>query len=78
MDRVDTLTLTQEFNNKYFNEVKMRIDTSQFSIMKDDIKNYRALTEFQLDYLKNLNENEKIEIIKLYDVMMGTIESILK
>ena len=32
--------------------------------MRDDIKNYRPLTDIQLIQLEDLTENEKIEIIK--------------
>jgi len=66
--------LQKEYNEDYFKKVIEYMNLSQFSIMKDDIKNYNKLTEFQIDHLINLNEDEKIEIIKIYNNMIETIE----
>jgi L-asparaginase/Glu-tRNA(Gln) amidotransferase subunit D len=75
--RSDTMELTQKFNKNLFNTVRKNIQISHFSIMKDDIKNYRTLTEIQIDELHNLTEEEKIDIIKIYDNMIATIEDLL-
>jgi len=75
--RTDTIRITEDFNERYFLKTRKRLEVSQLSIMKDDIKNYRSLTEFQLNYLSTLSENSKIEIIKIYDSMIGTIEDLL-
>jgi hypothetical protein len=72
--RINKFFLTEEYNEDYFKKVIEHMKISQFSIMKDDIKNYNKLTEFQIDYLINLNEDEKIEIIKIYNNMIETIE----
>jgi hypothetical protein len=45
--------------------------------MKDDIKNYRPLTDIQLTQLEYLTENEKIEIIKTYNIMFLSIEKLI-
>ena len=45
--------------------------------MKDDIKNYRVLTDIQLKQLYALTETEKIEIIKTYNIMFSTIENLI-
>ena len=45
--------------------------------MKDDIKNYRVLTDIQLKQLYTLTETEKIEIIKTYNIMFSTIENLI-
>jgi hypothetical protein len=74
-NRKDTLRLTQEFNEKYFSHLRQSLSISNFSIMKDDIKNFRPLTEIQLIQLESLSEIEKIEIIKLYNIMMNTINT---
>ena len=75
--RTDTILITEDFNERYFLKTRKRLEVSQLSIMKDDIKNYRSLTEFQLNYLSTLSEDSKIEIIKIYDSMIGTIEDLL-
>ena len=46
--------------------------------MKDDITNYRPLTDIQLAQIEDLTETEKIELIKLYNVMIASIESLIK
>jgi len=74
-NRKDTLRLTQEFNEKYFSHLRQSLSISNFSIMKDDIKNFRPLTEIQLIQLESLSEIEKIEIIKLYNIMMNIINT---
>jgi len=70
-DRTDKLRLTQEFNEKFFSHTRKSIDITNISIMKDDIKNYRPLTDIQLTQLNDLTENEKIEIIKTYNIMFS-------
>jgi len=40
LKRTDTLRMTQEFNEKYFNEIRKNIETTDLYVMKDDIKNY--------------------------------------
>ena len=76
-DRTDTLRLTQEFNKNFFSHTRKSIDITNISIMKDDIKNYRPLTDIQLTQLEDLTENEKIEIIKKYNIMFASIENLI-
>jgi len=73
----NTFRLTQKFNEKHLIKIGKAIDISNFSIMKDDIKNYRPLTNVQLEQLKSLSEIEKIEIIKIYNVMFSSLIEIL-
>ena len=68
--------LTEKYNEKHFNKVLNHMKMSHFSIIIEDIKNYNKLTEFQIAYLINLNENQKIEIIKMYNYMIETIENL--
>jgi hypothetical protein len=76
-DQTNTLRLTQEFNEKFFSHTRKSINITNLSIMKDDIKNYRPLTDIQLTQLEDLTENEKIEIIKTYNIMFASIENII-
>jgi hypothetical protein len=57
------------------NGKNLEFDT--YSILKDDITNYRKLSEYQLLYIEHLTEMQKIEIIKLYDRMFHSIKDIL-
>ena len=75
-NRKCTLRLTQEFNEK-FTQIRKSLLISNFSIMKDDITNYRPLSEQQLIQVETLTETEKIELIKLYNTMFNTIENIV-
>lgn len=76
-DESNTLRLIQEFNEKHLIKIGKAIDISDFSIMKDDIKNYKPLTNVQLEQLKSLSEIEKIEIIKIYNIMFSQLINII-
>ena len=76
-NRKSTLRLTQEFNEKYFTQFRKSLLISNFSIMKDDITNYRPLSEQQLLQVETLSDTEKIELIKLYNTMFCTLENIV-
>ena len=52
----DTLRLTQEFNEKFFSETRKSIEITPLSIMKDDIKIFRQLTDIQLTQIEHLTE----------------------
>jgi hypothetical protein len=71
--RSDTLRLSQELNEKYFNEIQKNIEISDFSVIKDDVSNYRPLTKIQLSQLETLTEKEKIELIKTYNTIVETL-----
>jgi len=43
------------------------LDVDYFTIIKDNIINYKKLTDTQLEYIKNLNNEKKFELIQLYD-----------
>ena len=75
-NRKSTLRLTQEFNEKYFTQFRKNLSISNFSIMKDDITNYRPLSQEQLIQVETLSDTEKIELIKLYNTMFYTLENI--
>ena len=76
-ERTNTLRSTQEFNEKFFCDTRKSIDITNLSIMKDDIKNYRELTDIQLEQLQELTETDKIELIKTYNVMLASIKDLI-
>jgi len=73
-----TLRLTQEFSEKFFNEMQKSITITTVSIMKDDIRNYRALSDNQLEQVEELSEAEKIDIIKTFNIMFKSIGELIK
>jgi len=75
--RHDTLRMSQEFNEKYFNEIRKNIEITDLTFMKHDIKNYKVLTPVQLLQLDKLTEQEKIDIIHLYNTMISTLEDMI-
>lgn len=73
--RNDTLRLTQQFNEKYFSEIRKNIEIDVFSVIRNDIKNYRTLTDEQFAQIETMTDSEKIEIIRIYNDMFSTLES---
>jgi hypothetical protein len=74
----------QEINNqeiiRYYNIHKKYNKSVEFNILnliKDSIKNCRSLTEYELLYIDKLTTEEKIEIIKLYNIMYSNIINLL-
>jgi hypothetical protein len=53
-------------------------DNDYFKVIKDNIVNYRTLSDKQLEYIKNLNNDQKFELIQIYNVIMNnTINALL-
>ena len=50
---------------------------SVFILLKDTIKNYRPLSNDQLQYIHTLSNEQLIEIILLYNKMIMTLENII-
>jgi hypothetical protein len=67
------IELTRENNKNSTN-----ILSTDFMRMKNDIRNYRELSKQQIDNIEKLDENQKIEIIKLYNTMFSIVIDILK
>ena len=76
--RIDTLRLTQEFSEKFFKETMQRITITDLSVIIDDIRNYRTLTDVQLAQLRELSDADKIEIIQTYNTMFASLENMIK
>jgi uncharacterized protein YjgD (DUF1641 family) len=74
--RTDTLRLTQEFNERFFKESRKSIEITDLTIILDDIKNYRTLTDIQLNQLENLTPEERLKVIKVYNTMFSTLENL--
>jgi hypothetical protein len=54
------------------------LDIDYYSIIKDDIRNYRPLNKYQLEYVKNLNHKQKNELFDIYNNCIEILNEILK
>lgn len=57
------------------NEEKIKfLKVDYLNVIKDDIRNFRKLNKYQISYIKNyLSQDEKEEIIVLFNEAMGTL-----
>ena len=62
-----------ELNSKLQLKTDRSMEINPFILLKDNIKNYRKLSEYEKMYLFKLSNEEKIEIINLYDHVLSTI-----
>jgi hypothetical protein len=53
--------------NYYVNSYEKIIDIDYFTIIKDNVKNCRPLTDYQIEYVMNMPDYEKNELIMLYN-----------
>ena len=62
------LTNSNNIIPKYYQKDNKKIlDVDYYNIIKDDIRNMRKLNNYQLDYIKNLNCDEHMEIINIFN-----------
>lgn len=66
----DTMSLTASVNNKIMTSRGRSMEINTFTVLKDDIMNYRPLTEFQKMSIEHLTDQQKTELILLYDKMI--------
>jgi len=62
--------------NPYYNihnNTKKAFSIDYLEIIKDDIKNYRKLNKFQLDYIKELKDADKNNILDIYCNCMNSL-----
>ena len=48
-----------------------------YEIIKDDIRNFRQLNKYQLEYIKELSHEDKNELLELYNNCIISIEKII-
>ena len=56
----------------YFQNKNVVNDIDFFKIIKHNIINYKTLTDRQLEYIKNLNNAEKYELIEIYNKLISS------
>lgn len=72
----DTVEITEKINKKLC-ETGKSIELNLFDVLKDDIRNYRQLNDFQKHQIDFLTEKEKIEIIRLYDIVISSMSALI-
>ena len=72
-----TFILTNDVRSKMAKTGKS-FEMDVFKILKDDIRNYRRLTSYQIIQIEYLTDQPKIEIIKLYDTIIISIQSFIE
>jgi len=69
----NTLRLTKEFDAKFFEQFGKHLTITPFSIILDDIKNYRQLTDIQLKEVAKLSDEEKTKLIEVFNMMFSSL-----
>jgi hypothetical protein len=53
------------------------LEIEYYDMIKDDITNYRKLNEYQLRYIKEMNDEQKNEIIALFNECIGAVSDLI-
>jgi hypothetical protein len=53
------------------------LNIDYYEIIKDDIRNFRTLNSYQLEYIKKLSHEQKNELFDLFNSCMDTINKLL-
>ncbi len=74
------LELSIELNQKLFgnNPQGKSLELNTFNLLKDNIKNFRPLSDFELLYIEHLSLEQMIEIIKLYNVIICNLIELIE
>lgn len=63
---------------QYYFTSKTKFDYFDYlNIIKDDIRNMRKLNQYQIQYIKKLDHNDKNDIIELFNQVLCTIGDLL-
>jgi len=68
MDTTITHTINQiglKYNKSF--------EINSFKMLKDSIRNYKKLNEYELLAISRLSDDEKMEIIKLYNTVLSSL-----
>ena len=67
----------KELNAKLQLKMNRSMEINSFILLKDNIKNFRKLSEYEKMYIPNLSTDEKIEILLLYDQVLSIAVELL-
>jgi len=59
--------------NYYNNKNSNLLSVDYFEMIKDDIRNYRKLNSYQLDFIQKIDHDNKNEIIRILNQCMNNI-----
>jgi hypothetical protein len=62
---------------KYHEKVQKIFDIDYYEIIKDDIRNFRALNKYQLEYIKQLSNEEKNELFEIFNDCIKSFNDII-
>jgi len=57
-------------SSTYFTKKDLLHNVDYLNVIKDDILSYKTLSERQLEYIKNLNNEDKFEVIQTYNKVL--------
>ena len=52
-------------------------DIDYYEIIKDDIRNFRVLNKYQLEYIKQLSHEHKNELFDIFNLCINTFNTLL-
>jgi hypothetical protein len=67
LDNSEQIISSNHFKDKSF----INNDIDYFKVIKDDILNHKFLNDKQLEYIKNLNNQDKFELIQIYNKLIN-------
>jgi hypothetical protein len=53
------------------------LDINYYEIIKDDIRNYRKLNKYQMDYIKGLDDECKNELFDVFNDCLNALQDIV-
>jgi hypothetical protein len=68
LDNSEEIISSIYFKNKNKNTIT---NVDFFQVIKDDIQNYKTLTYNQIQYIKNTSNEEKFELIEIYNKLIN-------
>lgn len=74
---IELITKPKQIIENFYNRSGKSINSSSFSIIIDDIKNFKLLTDVQIIQLESFTDIEKIEIIKTYNNLFTSIKNVV-
>jgi len=53
------------------------LNMNYFEIIKDDVRNFRKLNNYQMEYIKDLTNDEKNELFNICNDCIGLLKSLI-
>jgi hypothetical protein len=62
----------------YIQKTNKILEIDYYEMIKDDIRNFRKLNQYQLDYIENLSHKYKNELIHIFNDCLKSIDCLLE